>query len=107
MLGKGNDKCRDADRGGIVGTFLECRMGMADGRGAIRFAVAAALKTRVEAPRKHRVGGRAMFLTCWSPSSSNPKSTLSRTWSRTTRLTQIPPGSAKASSRAATLTPSP
>jgi hypothetical protein len=30
---------------------------------------------------------------------------LSRTWSRTTQLTQIPPGSASASSRAATFTP--
>src|SRR5580692_11527423 len=48
-----------------------------------------------------------MFLTRCSPASSKPKSSLSRTWSRTTRLTQIPPGSAKASSRAATLTPSP
>src|SRR6266446_4510810 len=36
-----------------------------------------------------------MFLTCCSPKSSKPNSTLSRTWSRTTRLTQIPPGSAK------------
>src|SRR6202040_3639292 len=42
-----------------------------------------------------------MFLTRCSPASSNAKSSLSRTWSRTTRLTQIPPGSAKASSRAA------
>ena len=48
-----------------------------------------------------------MFLTCCSPMSSKAKSSLSRTWSRTTRLTQIPPGSAKASSRAATFTPSP
>ena len=38
-----------------------------------------------------------------SPISSNENESLSRT----TRLTQIPPGSAKASSRAATLTPSP
>jgi len=51
--------------------------------------------------------GRAMFLTCCSPMSSNAKASLSRTWSRTTRLTQMPPGSAKVSSRAATLTPSP
>src|SRR5271166_6530266 len=48
-----------------------------------------------------------MFLTCCSPMSSKGRATLSRTWSRTTRLTQIPPGSARASSRAATLTPSP
>ena len=51
--------------------------------------------------------GRAMFLTCCSPLSSKAKPSLSRTWSRTTRLTQIPPGVAKASRRAATLTPSP
>jgi len=37
-----------------------------------------------------------MFLTRCSPASSKAKSSLSRTWSRTTRLTQIPPGSAKA-----------
>jgi len=48
-----------------------------------------------------------MFLTCCSPISSKEKASLSRTWSRTTRLTQIPPGSANPSSRAATLTPSP
>ena len=48
-----------------------------------------------------------MFLTCCSPRSSKAKATLSRTWSRTTRLTQIPPGSASPSSRAATFTPSP
>ena len=36
-----------------------------------------------------------MFLTCCSPKSSKAKSSLSRTWSRTTRLMQIPPGSAK------------
>src|SRR6516165_8556001 len=51
--------------------------------------------------------GRVMFLTCCSPISSNEKASLSRTWSRTTRLTQIPPGSARASRRAAMLTPSP
>src|SRR5260370_16317142 len=48
-----------------------------------------------------------MFLTCCSPMSSNEKSSLSRTWSRTTRVMQIPPGSASASKRAATFTPSP
>ena len=48
-----------------------------------------------------------MFLTCCSPRSSNATSSLSRTWSYTTRLTQMPPGSASASRRAATLTPSP
>ncbi len=42
-----------------------------------------------------------MFLTCCSPMSSNEKSSLSRTSSRTMRLTQIPPGSAKACRRAA------
>ena len=51
--------------------------------------------------------GRAMFLTCCSPRSSNAKASLSRTWSRTTRLTQMPPGSARVSRRAAMLTPSP
>ena len=40
-----------------------------------------------------------MFLTCCSPVSSKVNSSLSRTWSRTTRLTQIPPGSASASKR--------
>src|SRR5215468_6839467 len=48
-----------------------------------------------------------MFLTCCSPISSKAKSSLSRIWSRTTRLTQIPPGSASASKRAAMFTPSP
>ena len=51
--------------------------------------------------------GRAMFLTLCSPQSSNEKGSLSRIWSRTTREMQIPPGSASASSRAATFTPSP
>src|SRR5215470_5492134 len=51
--------------------------------------------------------GRAMFLTWCSPMSSNEKCSLSRTSSRTMRLTQIPPGSARASRRAAMLTPSP
>jgi len=51
--------------------------------------------------------GRAIFLTCCSPLSSKAKPSLSRTWSRTTRLMEIPPGAAKASRRAATLTPSP
>ena len=44
----------------------------------------------------HRPG---MFLTCCLPISSKPKSTLCWTCSRTTRLTQTPPGSAKASRR--------
>jgi len=51
--------------------------------------------------------GRGIFFTTCSPRSSNVQSSLSRTWSRTTRLIQIPPGSASASSRAATFTPSP
>src|ERR1700704_906861 len=48
-----------------------------------------------------------MFLTLCSPRSSKLKSSLSRTWSRTTRLTQIPPGSASASRRGAALQPPP
>src|SRR5215472_5200417 len=51
--------------------------------------------------------GLAMFLTCCSPRSSKEQSSLSRIWSRTTREMQIPLGSASASSRAATFTPSP
>src|SRR5215469_15350196 len=51
--------------------------------------------------------GRAMFLTCCSPISSNEKSSLSRTCSCAAALMQIPPGSASASRRAAMLTPSP
>src|SRR5215471_5282864 len=57
-------------------------------------------------PRTRRFAPIAV-VRAYAPRSSKPKSTLSRTWSRTTRLTQMPPGSAKASSRAATLTPSP
>src|SRR5205823_9407210 len=48
-----------------------------------------------------------MFLTLCSPLSSNGYGSLSRIWSRTTRETQMPPGSANASSRAATFTQSP
>src|SRR5216684_982617 len=79
----------------------------------IRVAARAGWVVLIGSPRTLRVrtrytrNGRAMFLTRCSPASSKAKSSLSRTWSRTTRLTQIPPGSAKASSRAATLTPSP
>jgi hypothetical protein len=62
MLGKGNDKRGDADCGGIVGALLEGRMGMANGCGAILFAVAAALETHVKAPREHRVGRRVIGL---------------------------------------------
>src|SRR6516162_6331901 len=50
---------------------------------------------------------RAIFLTLCSPLSSNGYGSLSLIWSRTTREMQIPPGSASASRRAATLTPSP
>src|SRR5207302_10042912 len=49
--------------------------------------------------------GRAIFLRLFSPMSSKAKSSLSRIWSRTTRLTQMPPGSAKPSRRAARSTP--
>ena len=50
---------------------------------------------------------RAIFLTLCSPLSSNGYGSLSLIWSRTTREMQIPPGSASASRRAATLTLSP
>jgi hypothetical protein len=48
-----------------------------------------------------------MFLTLWSPKSANPTGSFSPTCSRTEALTQISPGAASASIRAATLTPSP
>src|SRR6516164_3008082 len=48
-----------------------------------------------------------MFLTCCSPRSSKAMSRRSRTCSCAAALTQIPPGSASASSLAAMLTPSP
>src|SRR6188472_323444 len=48
-----------------------------------------------------------MFLTEYVPRSSNVKLSLSSTWSRTTRLAQIPPGSANVCKRAAMFTPSP
>jgi hypothetical protein len=48
-----------------------------------------------------------MFLTLCSPRSSSGYGSLSRICSRTVPETQTPPGSASASSRAATLTPSP
>ena len=51
--------------------------------------------------------GWAMFLRVCSPMSSNAKSSLSPIWSRTVPDTQMPPGSAMPSSRAAMLTPSP
>ena len=51
--------------------------------------------------------GSAMFLTVCSPRSSNAMSTLPLVWSRTAPVTQMPPGSARASIRAAMLTPSP
>src|SRR6516165_8278680 len=48
-----------------------------------------------------------MFLTLCSPKSANPIGSFSPTCSRTEALTQISPGAASASIRAATLTPSP
>jgi hypothetical protein len=42
-----------------------------------------------------------------SPKSSNVRGSRPRTWSRTARLTLIPPGSANASIREAMATPSP
>src|SRR5438270_304786 len=48
-----------------------------------------------------------MFLTCCSPMFSNTNGSRSRTWSWTVFETRTPPGSANASSRAATFTPSP
>jgi len=56
--------------------------------------------------RKTRTG-RAMFLRFCSPMSSKPRSSLPMASSWTRAETQIPPGSANASRRAATLTPSP
>ena len=50
---------------------------------------------RIQPNAMSRRTGRAMFLTCCSPMSSNEKSSLSRTSSRTTRLTYRSPGSAK------------
>src|SRR5215469_15800196 len=76
-------------RAGIVDIFAAGNSAIASGRSA---------KTRTE---------RAMFLTLCSPLSSNGYGSLSLIWSRTTRETQIPPGSDNPSSRAATLTPSP
>ena len=51
--------------------------------------------------------GRAMFLSCCSPMSSKARSSLPAASSCTRAETQIPPGSARPSRRAATLTPSP
>src|SRR3984957_6981298 len=51
--------------------------------------------------------GLTMFLTCCSPRSSKAMSRRSRTCSRAAALRQILPGSARASRRAAMLTPSP
>src|SRR5215468_4294283 len=48
-----------------------------------------------------------MFLSCCSPISRKAMSSLPVASSRTRAETQMPPGSAKPSSRAATLTPSP
>jgi len=56
-------------------------------------------------PTRYTRTGRAMFLTWCSPRSSNAKGSRSRTWSWTVLETSTPPGSAKASSRAATFTP--
>src|SRR5262249_29841954 len=74
------------------------------GRGENSFGpIAGMVRSRTRYART----GREIFFTSFSPRSSNVQSSLSRTWSRTTRLIQIPPGSASASSRAATFTPSP
>ena len=56
--------------------------------------------------RKARTG-RAMFLTSCSPRSSKAIGKRSRIWSRTARLTLIPPGCAKLSIREAMSTPWP
>src|SRR6516225_3909803 len=79
----------DRRRGVPGGTLVIGNSAIASGRNA---------KTRTE---------RAMFLTLCSPLSSNGYGNLSLIWSRTTRDMQMPPGSASASRRAATLTPSP
>ena len=51
--------------------------------------------------------GSAMFLTRCRPAGSKRKASLSLTWLCTLRASRTPPGSARASSRAATFTPSP
>jgi len=56
--------------------------------------------------RKTRTG-RVMFFSVCSPMSSKARSSRPAASSLTRAETQIPPGSARPSSRAATLTPSP
>src|SRR6516164_3935467 len=85
-------------------TAIEGLSGSSSGRGESSFGpIAGMVRSRTRYART----GRGIFFTSCSPRSSNVQSSLSRTWSRTTRLIQIPPGSASASSRAATFTPSP
>ena len=50
--------------------------------------------------------GATFFIGCW-PRQSKPTDNLLRTWSYTGAEITMPPGSAKGSSRAATITPSP
>ena len=66
----------------------------------------AALSDAAGRIRNARTGER-MPLTRCSPMSSNSASNRPRVLSRTEAETTMPPGSARASSRAATLTPSP
>jgi len=63
----------------------------------------------VHAPHRHHVGvhRRRMFLTSCAPISANCTDSLLATCSCTARETQMPPTSARPSSRAAMLTPSP
>ena len=51
--------------------------------------------------------GRGMFLRCWAPRSVKARPVRAPTSSRTIAVTQIPPGSASACTRAATFKPSP
>ena len=61
----------------------------------------------ISGPMRYTRTGLTIFLRLCSPRSSKTQSSRSRTWSCTIADTQIPPGSATPSSRAAMLTPSP
>src|SRR6516165_4133125 len=61
----------------------------------------------VSPPTRYALIGWAMFFTCCSPRSMASRGSFVPMWSRTTPEMQIPPGSARASNRAAILTASP
>src|SRR6516162_1845978 len=58
-------------------------------------------------PIRYALMGWTIFFTCCSPRLMNPTGSFVPMWSRTIPETQIPPGSARASNRAAILTASP